>query len=52
MGIELFENVADQFQVGRSLPYCVRDEAGQLLLAQGSVLSSAAQIELLARRAA
>lgn len=52
MGIELFENVADQFQVGRSLPYCVRDEAGQLLLVQGSVLSSAAQIELLARRAA
>ncbi len=52
MGIELFENVAGQLVVGRSLPYCVRDEAGQLLLARGSVLSGAAQIEMLAGRAA
>ena len=42
--------VADQIQVGQPLPFGVRDEQGQLLLAKGRVVANAAQAETLRTR--
>ena len=50
MAIDLLRMVADQIQVGVPLPFGVRDEHGQLLLARGSVLANEAQRKLLLER--
>jgi len=46
----LLRLVAGQVQIGQPLPFSVRDEHGQLLLAQGQIIHSAAQLEQLLQR--
>jgi len=50
VAIELMRTVADQIQLGQALPFSVCDEQGQLLLAKGRVVTSAAQLEVLRTR--
>lgn len=50
MAIDLLRQVVDQIKVGQPLPFGVRDEQGQLLLAKGSVVHSAAQVQHLVER--
>ena len=50
VSVELLQTVADQLQVGRTIRFCVRDEADNLLLASGSQVSSEAQIKMLLAR--
>ncbi len=47
MAIELIRMVADQIQLGRPLPFGVRDEQGKLLLAKGRVVASEGQLQTL-----
>ena len=44
VAIDLMRMVADQIQVGRPLPFAVRDDQGHLLLAKGRVVASDAQL--------
>ena len=50
MAIDLLRMVADQIQVGVPLPFGVRDEQGQLLLAKGRVVASESQRQILLER--
>jgi HD-GYP domain-containing protein (c-di-GMP phosphodiesterase class II) len=50
VAIDLMRMVADQIQVGQPLPFGVRDDQGHLLLAKGSVVANAAQMETLLTR--
>ena len=50
MAIELLQAVADQLKVGRASPFAIRDEAGNLLLAAGTRVSSEAQVAMLLAR--
>ena len=42
--------VADQIQVGKPLPFGVRDDQGQLLLAKGRVVANDSQLQTLLTR--
>ena len=50
MAIELLRMVADQILVGAPLPFGVRDEQGQLLLAKGRVVANESQRHILLER--
>lgn len=50
MAIELIRMVADQIQLGRPLPFGVRDEQGKLLLAKGRVVATEGQLQTLLER--
>ena len=50
MAIDLLRNLVDQLIVGQALPFGVKDEHGQLLLAKGRTLTSDAQLRVLLER--
>lgn len=50
MAIDLMRMVADQIQLGRPLPFGVRDEQGKLLLAKGRVVATEGQLQTLLER--
>ena len=50
MAIDLLRSVVDQIQVGAPLPFGVRDEQGQLLLAKGRVVANESQRQILIER--
>lgn len=50
MAIELIRMVTDQIQLGRPLPFGVRDEQGKLLLAKGRLVSNEGQLQILLQR--
>ncbi len=50
VAIDLMRMVADQIQVGQPLPFGIRDDQGQLLLAKGRVVANEAQLETLLSR--
>ena len=50
MTIDLLRTVADQIQVGAPLPFGVRGEQGQLLLAKGRVVANESQRQILIER--
>jgi HD-GYP domain-containing protein (c-di-GMP phosphodiesterase class II) len=50
--MQLLRLVSGQVRVGHPLPFGVRDEHGKLLLAQGQVVASDAQLEVLLQRGA
>ena len=50
MAIDLLRQVIDQIRVGEPLPFGVRDEQGQLLLAKGRVVANDAQRQILVER--
>ena len=50
MAIDLLRQVVDQILVGQPLPFGVRDEQGQLLLAKGFVVHNDAQMQHLVER--
>ena len=50
--MQLLRLVAGQVRVGQPLPFGVRDEHGKLLLAQGQIVASDAQLEVLLKRGA
>ena len=50
--MQLLALVQGQVRLGEPLPWGVRDAVGNLLLARGQVMSSAAQIEQLLNRGA
>ena len=50
MAIDLLRLVSDQLQVGKPLPFGVRDESGKLLLARGRVVATESQLQLLLTR--
>lgn len=50
MAIDLLRQVSDQLRVGQPLPFGIRDEQGQLLLAKGRVITTEAQLQILLDR--
>ena len=50
MAIDLMRMVADQIQVGKPLPFGVRDDQGNLLLAKGRVVATDSQLQTLLSR--
>ncbi len=50
MAIDLLRLVADQMKVGQPLPFGVRDEQGNLLLAKGHVIATESQLQTLLSR--
>ena len=50
MAIDLLRLVSDQLKVGQALPFGVRDESGQLLLARGQIIANPVQMKVLLTR--